>query len=416
MSGESRVTSHESRGNSRHRAPWPTNHGRHGRRRTASRPKNPLTTHDSRLATRLQNPLTTRDSRLATRHAVTLVELLITIAIIAILAAAFLGVSGAAMESAREARTKTTIGKIHTLLMEKWAEYQTRRVDVDTSVRSDDGFGIQSTSSRNRGILITFARLDATRILMKQEMPDRWSDILHDTVANRPPGQSDLPAPIRIVKDATVELGPDNNYDMWLTYPAVARTYLRRYNSLLTQDVETIEENQGAECLYLTIMLTTGDGEARSLFSESDIGDTDGDGAQEFLDGWGRPIHYIRWPAGFAEAGRSDLMSANAETDHDPFDAFRVQIPPIPTPPGGNRGYRLVPLIYSAGADGITDLYEANDAIVLNPYARYSYQGIDAKLGIPLNPFAAPLGIGSADNDDGENYLDNIHNHLQDNR
>lgn len=370
------------------------------------------------LAARLGSSLAPNPSLGAPRPAVTLIELLITITIIAILAAAFIGVSNAAMESAREARTKTTIGKIHTLLLEKWSEYQTRRVDVDTSILSDDGSGIQSTSSRNRGILIAFARLDATRILMKQEMPDRWSDILHDSVANRLPGQSDLPAPIRIVKDLEDSLGPqyrDNVYSMLLTYPAVARTYLRRYNSLKTQDVEIIEENQGAECLYLTIMLTTGDGEARSLFSESDIGDTDGDGALEFLDGWGRPIHYLRWPAGFAEAGRSALMSADAAIDHDPFDIFRLQNPANPIPVGGNTGYRLVPLVYSSGQDGISDLFVANDAIVLNPYAIYSYQGVDAKLGTPLNPLAPPLGVGNADNDDGENYLDNIHNHLQDN-
>ena len=31
------------------------------------------------------------------------------------------------------------------------------------------------------------------------------------------------------------------------------------------------------------IMLATGDGEARTLFSSQDIGDTDGDGAPKFL-------------------------------------------------------------------------------------------------------------------------------------
>ena len=47
------------------------------------------------------------------------------------------------------------------------------------------------------------------------------------------------------------------------------------------------------------------------------IGDTDDDGAPEFLDGWGRPIEFIRWPTGFAE--RSDLMSGNSDADHENF-------------------------------------------------------------------------------------------------
>ena len=59
-----------------------------------------------------------------------MVELLITMAIISILAAAFLGAQSAAVEAARRARTKTTIAKLHTLLMEKWSEYKTARVDV----------------------------------------------------------------------------------------------------------------------------------------------------------------------------------------------------------------------------------------------------------------------------------------------
>ena len=48
----------------------------------------------------------------------------------------------------------------------------------------------------------------------------------------------------------------------------------------------------------LVIMNATGDGEARTLFSKQDIGDVDEDGAPEFIDGWGNPIGWIRWPAG----------------------------------------------------------------------------------------------------------------------
>ena len=162
----------------------------------------------------------------------------------------------------------------------------------------------------------------------------------------------------------------------------------------------------------MTIMLATGDGEARTLFGEQDIGDTDGDGAPEFLDGWGRPIHFLRWPAGFAEAGLSSLMSTNADLDHDPLDYFRLQNPPA----GDNAGYRLMPLIVSAGPDGILDIFMAEKAVLANPYVSYTSKGIDAKIGTPLSPNNPPYGVGSADNDDGNNWIDNIHNHLQDNQ
>ena len=296
--------------------------------------------------------------------------------------------------------------------MEKWNSYATRRVDIDTSA-------ITSSTSKNRGRLIALARLDATRVMIRQEMPDRWSDLLNNTVASRVPGVSTLPAPLTVSRS----ISAGNSYNMALTYPALARTYLRRYNSIpfatmpgtTEEKVAQIENNQGAECLYLVIMLSTGDGEARSLFSEQDIGDTDGDGAPEFLDGWGRPIHFLRWPSGFAEAGLSALMPADADTDHDPFDPFRLDNPTA----GFNRGYRLVPLIYSGGPDGDPDLYTAKGPMVNDPYNEFASliaPVITARVGTPMNPKALPFGIGAVDDNDGDNWLDNIHNHLQDNK
>ncbi len=49
----------------------------------------------------------------------------------------------------------------------------------------------------------------------------------------------------------------------------------------------------------MVITLATADGEARTLFGENSIGDTDGDGAPEFVDGWGHPINFLRWAPGF---------------------------------------------------------------------------------------------------------------------
>jgi hypothetical protein len=99
-----------------------------------------------------------------------------------------------------------------------------------------------------------------------------------------------------------------------------------------------------------------GDGEAKSLFSESSIGDTDGDGAPEFLDAWGHPISFARWAPGFdsdiqananllndpppSQSNNTDWDAA-AKASHDPFDLFRVD----------PDAFRLVPLIISAGRD-----------------------------------------------------------------
>jgi len=345
--------------------------------------------------------LKTRHAPLATRNAVTLIELLITITIIATLSAAFLGASRSAMETSRAARTKTTIAKIHGLLMERWASYATRRVDIHPDILASIAF---SFSGRDIGLARYDVQLLATRQLLQMEMPDRWRDI---TLVDIPDSNA----------LAITPLGPT----VLASRPSLSSSYLRRFATLKTSDGTVIRQHQGAECLYMTIMLGTGDGEARTLFSQQDIGDTDGDGAPEFLDGWGRPISVLRWPSGFIL--QSDLMTGDADADHDPIDFFRrdqnTSFGPLNTayltPPGGvnvqgrlsllmslrdaNSAFRLIPLIYSSGSDGISDLNTVpGGSQGLDPYTMVS------------------IGLPSDFDNDGDNWIDNIHNHLQDGR
>jgi hypothetical protein len=199
--------------------------------------------------------------------------------------------------------------------------------------------------------------------------------------------------------------------------------------------VDPSKSFEGPECLYLTVMNATGDGEARTLFMKQEIGDVDGDGAPEFLDGWGQPIGWLRWPAGFVP--HSQLMTGDANTDHDPLDMYRRDQPkPTTTPPptytgfsalqqqclarlhDNNPAFRLVPLIYSLGPDGVSDystigLNKQSDCVkdlFLDPYA----------LENPAQPFDVNTNhfvLGTAGdppvNGDGyDNSKDNIHNHL----
>ena len=133
---------------------------------------------------------------------------------------------------------------------------------------------------------------------MLMEVPDRWSDVLLNAVPADPTGLADARYPFYQDMQGNSPTGRTS----------LANIYLRRYAAIanldnsLTGNPNTREEilnNQGAECLYMVITLATGDGEARSQFGERDIGDTDGDGALEFLDAWGRPIEFLRWAPGF---------------------------------------------------------------------------------------------------------------------
>ena len=356
--------------------------------------------------------LPTPHSSFAIRSGITLVELLVTMAIMAIIAAAILGTAAAAIESGREKKTESTIAKIHTLLMERYASYETRRIDVDPRITNalnawvaaattPAEFQIRSTA---RGQMLADARLLGLRELIKKEMPDQQKDVEHLTHILTQP-------------------------------PALAQTYFRRL-----QQVQAAGGGLSpAECLYLVVMNATGDGEARTLFAKQDIGDVDEDGAPEFIDGWGNAIGWIRWPAGHV----SNLQPLDptglrpGEADHDPFDQFRRDSPTVITPnpnlypdipigqanvsfrttyqtnmrsrmalanaatPLGSRhlAFRLTPLVFSSGPDSESAMRIAGETDTTKPLDPYYVTPDDYQAGEP-----------SIDNPDA--VKDNITNHL----
>ncbi len=293
--------------------------------------------------------------------------MLVVILIISILASLILGVAAIAAETARENSSRHTVERLHTLLTEFYGTFKTRRVNVKSNI-TGQLLTRNVTNPANRGQATAEARLYALREMMLMEMPDRWSDIALApvTVGSTPtlgdPLYLDAPA---------VRVNSTTHYRTEL-----ANVYLRRYRALATRvnsitgvknTVEDIKANQSAECLYMIVTLACGDGEARSQFGESSIGDTDGDGAPEFLDGWGHPISFLRWAPGFdsqIELNANDLskLSKNDQTvaiakDHDPFDVFRSD----------SFAFRLVPLIYSGGRDESSGLFDAPGYITWQP-------------------------------------------------
>jgi len=292
----------------------------------------------------------------------TLTELLVVVVILGMLAALVLGALQAGRQSARVTRTKATIAKLHNIIMAQYESYRTRRVPVNTS-------GMTPPQAAT-------ARLAMLRAIMRLEMPERWTDVVFDPqnpLSNNPSLGRPQPNP------GMLPGGP-------VPWPAAAQRYYRTYLRQFQQangDFKVINENAPAECLYLIVSASP---EALAQFHENEIDDTDGDGLMEFVDGWGRPIYFLRWAPGFND---SDLQpnippltpADAAKNDHDPFDPHRAD--------GG--AWRLVPLIYSAGPDGQYHVAfdSTGSAYVWNndTYAQ---------------TFGAPTGSG---------FFDNIHNH-----
>ncbi|TWT73438.1 hypothetical protein Pla123a_37730 [Posidoniimonas polymericola] len=339
-----------------------------------------------------------------------------TITIIGILASMLLGASSLAMNTARVSRTESLVTRLHTLVSQHYDSFRHRRVEVRE---------LSGGAKRQVGY-----RLEATYEQLRLELPDRWTDITLAEIKD-PPIVVNSPAGTPLIRLEE--------------RPPMSRMYLRRYNRLAAAGVsrEDLVKNQGAECLYMIVMLACGDGESAGLFKESDIGDTDGDGAPEFIDSWGNPIEFLRWAPGFDSdvqlnaAKLQQIASKPAEymqvnfpnasqnaspenavrlaisADHDPFDVFRVSTYADGDPP---RGYRLVPLIYSAGPNQEYGIASPNPDDKIGVKDDLTYQ----PTANPLDPYA-PVDHDSSSSTDAV-YLgqaldraaatDNIHNHL----
>lgn len=237
------------------------------------------------------------------RGAFTLVELMVTLIIIAILSSLTLAGLAGVRQRAKIDKTKSTIRKIHEVVMPQYESYLRRRVPITGATPAE-----RATS-----------RLVGQRFLAAAELPDRWSDV--------------DPAGVPLVT------GPMRAYSSYKTRLIA--------NATNTKWADNATRYEGAECLAMIVMFGGVDPDAMEQFRADELGDIDRDGAMEFWDAWGRPIGFIRWPAGFP----SPLQARNAGTNPDPFDPFRVT-PLIEYPPGiTQRDYLTVPLIYSAGPD-----------------------------------------------------------------
>jgi prepilin-type N-terminal cleavage/methylation domain-containing protein len=354
------------------------------------------------------------------RRAFTLIELMVTMSIMAILTAAMAYVMAGAQESAQIAKTRTLIARLHSLVMQKYESYRYRRLPITIPPKVlDNPYGNPIATPLKA---IQTVRCDVLRQLMRMEMPERWTDL-------------DDPTPISVA-DNSNSLSPINYYDIANPNQAaivkmMLPSALQAYRGQATAIPHTDGTNgpvtytpapadsayEGAKCLYLMVTMGLGEPDVMENFSEGDIGDFDGSGHKVFLDAWGKPIGFLRWAPGFISA----YQPAKPGTGSLPATAKDMRMPDQ-TDPAGIYGmpqtsatankqdtFALYPLIYSAGPDGYVDMV-LKWSKSSQPF-RYTQTN-------PLNnPFASvtdtddflkPLGpIGTAAiTDDQGNYVD----------
>lgn len=388
----------------------------------------------------------------------TLVELMVVIAIIAMMIVMLTFALYAATETAKAAATRQTINKLHNQIMPRWEGYQTRRLPVDVNQTLTTKFRIKpSDTTTNYRLAVGCYRLAAMRELMREELPDTYWDLIYYWDPQFANGKN----------RALVNNAGALTLDLVETYkrrvcasqvPALSPSNASAITTAIMQsasgsNVGLATDHQSAEMLYMLILTGTDDHDLTAVsFTSQESGDFDFDGMPEFRDGWKNPIQFIRWPAGFASdlqpvvsvpktdplcnpaiqpadpAIGGNFLTFNPTLNHDTFDPLLIdsQTPPPKiqlvsqvynlimvdsqsSSQKTERGYQLLPLIMSYGPDGDGNTNEGfgimipkiangspGDVAWGDPYAFFAGNGGKYKRGAIMT---------------GEAY-DNIHNHL----
>lgn len=367
-----------------------------------------------------------RSASASARAGFTLVELLVAIAIIGMLTALALGGLYQARTKTQANRTRQVVHRLDAAITPRWESYRTRRLALDIRTAamyrlkqlgaSDDEayYGIRNSRTDATGATVFLGqraiaetRLVALRETMRLEMPHRYEDITSDLSA-----WPNCPAPLTEVHGLpAITITPSGVGSVVLSTPGLPglnAMYLRRINNNRDHDGNPIaptDQHQNAECLYLIVTLAAIDQEttAADYFRHEDVGDADDDGMPEFHDSWGNPIAWLRWPAGYVSFRQPQPTGDALEwavAHPDPFDPAGIDRPVM----GATeyRGYRIEPLIYSSGLDGVFDIVAWMSGMTgpqLNdPYFTQMAGG-------------EQLGLVKDYDSDGRNDLDNVTSH-----
>lgn len=284
----------------------------------------------------------------------TLVELMVTLVIIAILSSLSLAGLNGARHRSKFTKTQSTLRKIDDAISAQFESYVRRRLPLASTTANANARAME--------------RLRAVRALQVLEMPDSWGDVAANVgaVAAFP---------------SYLQTGP-----------------VRAYAAFKDASTTRTDAFGSAECLYMILARSGFEPDQVEQFRTDEIFDFDKDNVPEFKDGWNTPIAFVRWAPGYSAGVSthptwvSPIQTNDPVRFHDPLDIQNVD----------TTGYALHPLIVSAGPD------EAMQVMLVGNAGSGLLPNVIANL--PLL-FASITSGSSGAAEDASAVRDNISNH-----
>lgn len=257
------------------------------------------------------------------RRGFTLLELLIVISIIAILMGLSLSVMFGLTEQAEVEATVVTVRKVDGVLQQRIDAFQRafkgNRLEaakniVRAKLAQQQIFGVRDE------VLEVLARKRAFRYEFPQRMVERYVEEHPLNSDNNPtptpqvPGMADSVYAAIAAPYARQQLESEG-----VSGPSAAAIAQRAALNWTRHDPST----ESAELLYFALTASTSYGVGAvdsDRFTTREVVDTDEDGLPEFVDAWGNPLRYYRWPTRLIDSNppvpfQPDLSDPNDVTD-----------------------------------------------------------------------------------------------------
>lgn len=255
---------------------------------------------------------------ITSRAGFTLLEVLIVVGIIATLTAMSVVVMSGIAEQANEEATVATIRKLDGL--------------IEARIESFDRAFSQRGTFYNKYVAATNALLQqkniygvrpevvdvlAKKVAFRHNFPQRFEDILKLSFApNGITAVTDFDGDVPLTSGRIVDADNNGIPDI------IDRTAVQTATQLGMTDVTGDDETIGAELLYW--FLNSSGGLSREIasdrFSASEVADTDNDGLLEFVDAWGNPLRFYRWPTLMIDYDAPDPFTPILLSVTDPTD------------------------------------------------------------------------------------------------